>query len=264
MGGAAMADGMLDSYTPDGDLKPTKPLSKLGVAGRTSQIIMASGSAGDHFLTSNMMREHKAKTTKIVVERFAPPNKNRASEPGVPWDPADHPSRETFTTSNELRTKTIARSGPIPMRQNMGKSLANKPFSIGYKEAESANPFMTTNHNHLQDPQLGRRKAGATAKPPPVFPRPRPQINPITGDERTHAPAPPFERYNPDMSKARATHDMPYKHGWNKACQQTRYQPSQDTQYNVLMGSTIRRAQNPGNSNLEKSTMGWRAWPKPQ
>jgi hypothetical protein len=188
---------MAGFYTADGDMKPPKPLGPLSKAGRASQIQVSDGFSNDHFTSTNMRSNHQLATSSMVVKKRIPPNKNRSSEPGVPWSSNDHPARDTFTTSNELRTEVAATTAVPPRRKPAegakstvklggwtncftslfppGGQICRAAFGmtkfsprLGYKEAEGKDPYTTMVMQQFQDPLLGLRKAGPTARAPPV------------------------------------------------------------------------------------------------
>lgn len=233
-------------------MKPPKPLGKLSTAGRSSQIVV-SGEASTNFMTSNMAASQQVATSTMKVQKRAPPNKNRASEPGIPWSANDYPGGETFKTSNELRTSAVAGGARAP-RRDTSKVKPGTVVKIGYKEAEGKHPYMTMNMMHLQDPQLGRRRAGPTAMPAPSFFPPSAAVNPITGQEKL-GPAPIFERYNPTGTKTRLSRDIGYK-DYNVASSTKQFKSEQNTKYD-LMGYTVARKQNP-NPNATQN------FPRPQ
>ena len=56
--------------------------------------------------------------------------------------------------------------------------------------------------------------------------------------------APVFERYEPDSSKARCTHEIPYK-AYNMAQSTFKFKPNQNTKYDNIKGHTVVRRTNP-------------------
>jgi len=242
-------------YTKDGDLKPPITLGKLAEQGRSSQIkMMGDSNAAGHFTTSNMANNHAVGTSRMVVNKTVAPDKNRGSEPGVPWSSTDYPAREVFTTCNEQRTKIVSQSGPFARRDKIDG--AKSTVKLGYKEAEAKKPFETHNADQYQDPQLGQRRAGATALDPPQFPAPKSQVNPITGKDREGPASCVFERYNPDVTKSRKSHDAVYKQEYNRQCTNHRFVPKQSTKYDNMMGYTVNRTVNPKNEI--------KSYPRPQ
>merc|ERR1712070_287363 len=231
-------------YTADGDMKPSKPLGKLATLGRSSQIAFSEhGFADDHFRSSNHVRSEKITSGKMTVHRREAPDKNRASEPGVPWSESDYPTRETFTTNNELRTYAMAHGAHCDGRQPIcrrGKS----EMRIGYKEAEAKEPWKTMCMEQFVDQELGSRKAGPTARAPPKFPPPPRAVNPITGVEK-EGRAPIFERYDPEHAKDRRTHDIVYKKSFNKMNTLKPYDTRQRTVYDLFNGTHVVRKSNP-------------------
>lgn len=80
--------------------------------------------------------------------------------------------------------------------------------------------------------------------PAPVFPAPAGAVNPITGVSK-QGKAPCFERYDPELKKARKTNDYVYKKVYNQACTQRPFHRGDNTKYDNIMGYTVVRRQNP-------------------
>jgi len=228
-------------YTADGDMKPPKPLGALSKAGRSSQIVVSSeGFSNDHFRTTSMSNQGPMNNSTLRVSKKIPPNKNTGSEPGVPWSASDYPCRETFTTSNEVRNRTVASQPTQPRRAAVDG--AGSTVKLGYKEAEGKAPYMTMSMDQFQDPLLGARKAGPTSKPPPKFPAPPGAVNPITGVDKQRGAV--FESYDPEKTCARKTHEIIYKH-YNQSGSNFRIKDEQTTKYDHIKGYTIARRTNP-------------------
>jgi len=239
-------------YTKDGDMKPPKVMGALARAGRSSQIaVSAEPQSHDAYQTTRARDTYQVATCRMEVAKYKPPNKNRASEPGVPWAASDYPIAETFKTVGNIRDAVISSGHVQPQRQNM-KELSKSTVSLGYKEAESTAPYESTNVRELQNPQLGARRAGATAKDPPAWGRAPNQVNPITGLDREGAPSCIFERYNPDLPKSRVTNDYIYRQVWNKSACYLPYKPDQDTKYDQLSGKVVQRKEAAGSAEVKK------------
>merc|ERR1711998_829916 len=89
-----------------------------------------------------------------------------------------------------------------------------------------------------------------------MFPPPKAAVNPLTGAEKT-GPGTVFERYDPDMKKAKKTHDIIYKKEYNKAASSFPFKPNQNTKYDNMMGYTKLRSQNPNPNAVQR-------FPRPQ